>query len=87
MLYRRAEWEKLKGNEGRERTGRRRKKRDYKEERRIKEVEEKRGVNKKKRKEGEDWTAFSTYGVAQSFFSAGLYVKEGIVTIPSLTCF
>jgi hypothetical protein len=87
MLYRTAEWERLKGNKGGGRTGRRREKRDYKEERRITEVEEKRAVNKKKGKEGEDWTVFSIYGVAQPFLSAVLYVKKGIVTIPSLTCF
>jgi hypothetical protein len=52
-FYRIAEWERLKGNKGRERTGRRREKRSYKEERKITEVEKKRTVNKKERK-GED---------------------------------
>jgi hypothetical protein len=39
LLY--AEWERLKGNEGRERTGRKREKRGYKGERKITEVEKK----------------------------------------------
>jgi len=50
-------------------------------------VGKKRAVNKKKGKEGEDWTAFSVYGVAQPLLSVGIYVKKGYVTIPSLASF
>jgi hypothetical protein len=78
LLYHTAEWERLKGNEGRETTGRRMEKRDYKKERNAKEMEKRKPVNKEKIKIGEDCTAFSVSGVAQPFLSVVLYVKKGI---------